>query len=97
MLTASTMGWLSVWSTALIEQVPTVSRWNRSRGVPSDAASAALMVSACETHTIVPSGWAATRSATWPVMRACISANDSPPGNRNWDGWRCTVRQAFNL
>ena len=34
-------------------------RWNRSRWVPRAWATAALIGSACDTHTIVPPGWAA--------------------------------------
>jgi hypothetical protein len=46
---------------------------------------------------MVSPGWRATRSATCPVIRACISANDSPFGNLKAEGWRCTVDHAFSF
>ncbi len=82
---------------AEIEQGPMTMRWNRSRCVPMAAATAALMVSAWEAHTMVSPGWAATSSAMVLVMRCCISLNDSPPGNRNPLGYRWTWLHSGSL
>ena len=75
----------------LIAHVLMTMRWNRSRWVPSALATAALIGSAWETHTIVPPGWAARRRSSVDTMRCCISEKLSPPGKRNVDGARCTV------
>src|SRR5438105_1538846 len=57
-------------------------RWNRSRGVPTASAAAALMGSAWETATTVPPGWSARMRSMASTMRPCISRKDSPPGTR---------------
>ena len=75
----------------LIAHVLMTMRWNRSRWVPRAWATAALIGSAWETHTIVPPGWAARRRSSVDTMRCCISEKLSPPGKRNVDGARCTV------
>ena len=75
----------------LIAHVLMTMRWNRSRWVPRAWATAALIGSACDTHTIVPPGWAARSRSSVDTMRCCISEKLSPPGKRNVDGARCTV------
>ena len=72
-------------------------RWNRSSGVPAADAATALITSAWDTATTVSPAWRAQMAATASRARACISANDSPPGKRNPLGWRCTVVQSLRL
>ncbi len=76
---------------AEIEHGEIARRCIRSSGTPAAAATMALIGSACETATIVWPGCSATRPSTASIDRTDISANDSPPGNRNPPGQRCTV------
>ncbi len=75
----------------LTEHGDTTMRWNRSRWVPIAWAMAALIGSACDTHTIVPPRCSARSVSSVVTMRCCISAKLSPAGNRNVEGERCTV------
>ena len=87
----STTGPPAVNRIAEMEQGEITRRCIRSSGTPAAAARIALIGSACETATIVSPGWSATRASTASMARTDISAKDSPPGNRNPPGQRCTV------
>ena len=95
--TASTTGPPAVNSSGVTEQGDTTMRWNRSRWTPVAMATAALMGSACDTATTVPPGCAPTIRSSSFQMRSCISANDSPPGKRNPDGWFWTSDHSGSL
>src|SRR5205823_15108780 len=85
--TANTVGPMRLYAIAVTEHGEITMRWNRSSGVPTASATAALMGSAWLTATIVSPGWRSVSFASVPTMRACISGNDSPPGNRKPLGW----------
>src|SRR5205823_3026482 len=89
--TASTIGPNGLYAIAVTEQGETTIRWNRSSGVPTASATAALIGSAWLTATTVSPGCRSRNLAMVPTMRPCISGNDSPPGNRKPLGYRCTV------
>src|SRR5262249_47625626 len=81
--THRTVGPSVPYKIAVTEHGETTMRWNRSRCAPIACATTALIGSACDTATTTAPGWARTRPSTAVTMRVCISANDSPPGNRN--------------
>src|SRR5882672_8914468 len=89
--TVSTTGPSRWYPITVIEHGAIITRWKRSRWMPRAWATAALIGSAWDTTTTAAPGWRATIRASAEVTRVCISVNDSPPGNRNPLGWRCTI------
>src|SRR4029079_17471258 len=72
-------------------------RWKRSMCVPMAWATAALIGSACDTHTTTPPLCAARRRSIAETIRTCISLKLSPPGNLNVEGARITVPHSGNF
>src|SRR5206468_3366644 len=81
--TVSTIGPSRWYPITVMEHGAIITRWKRSRWIPSACATAALIGSAWDTTTTAAPGWRATIRASAEVMRVCISVNDSPPGKRN--------------
>ena len=78
-------------ATAETEHVLMTMRWNKSMCVPMAWATAALIGSACDTHTTIPPGCFARMSSSALTMRCCISVKLSPCGKRKVLGAFCTV------
>ena len=79
---------------ALTEQVEMTVRWKRSSGTPWAKVTAALIGSAWLTTTMVLLRCLAASRSSVVQIRSCISAKDSPSGNRNVLGVCWTARHS---
>ena len=82
----------------MTEHGDTTMRWNRSRWVPSACGDRGLdRIGVGHGDDRLAPVLRRTARSTAPVMRVCISVNDSPPGNRKPLGYRCTVLHSGSL